>query len=344
MLRRFGCGGRIELTPDLLRVTLLIEYRLFRNSDPPQLAELWRSQASRRGLMQPMSAALLEQLVLSKPIFDREGMILATEGGKIVGFVHAGFGAAENQQALSTSTGVISMLMVRPTHDESNMGVELVRRSEEYLHNHGTNVLYAFGSPLVDPSYLGLYGGSELSGILDSDVQIREVFVSQGYREVSRSLVLHRDLARFRPLIDRRQMQIRRRTSLQVVEDAPCKNWWEACTFGGFPRTRFELQSRETGAALASVSFWNMEPLASTWGVHAAGLIDLEVAPAERRQGLATYLLGEAFRQLHTEGVGLVEVQIRNDAAPALGLFNALGFEEIDQAAVYRKDSSNPAT
>ncbi len=53
-------------------------FRPFRNSDPPLLADVWRSQPSQRGLMQPMSAALLEQLVLSKPVFEREGLIVAT--------------------------------------------------------------------------------------------------------------------------------------------------------------------------------------------------------------------------------------------------------------------------
>jgi ribosomal protein S18 acetylase RimI-like enzyme len=81
-----------------------------------------------------------------------------------------------------------------------------------------------------------------------------------------------------------------------------------------------------------------MQPLASTWGVHAAGLVDLEVIKSERRQGVAIYLLSEAFRHLAAQGVSLVEAQVRSQDDPARALFEKLGFVEIDQAAAYRKD------
>jgi hypothetical protein len=71
----------------------LITFRTFRNSDPPRLAELWRSQPPQRGLMQPMSAGLFERLVLSKPYFDRDGLILAVNDDRIVGFVCFGIPA-----------------------------------------------------------------------------------------------------------------------------------------------------------------------------------------------------------------------------------------------------------
>ena len=65
----------------------LIHYRAFRNTDAPQLAEVWRSQTAQRGLMQPMSAALFDQLVLAKPYFDREGLIVAVDDDRPVGYV-----------------------------------------------------------------------------------------------------------------------------------------------------------------------------------------------------------------------------------------------------------------
>ena len=72
--------------------------------------------------------------------------------------------------------------------------------------------------------------------------------------------------------------------------------------------------------------------------MHAVGLIDLEVCDAERRQGLATFLLSEAFRHFQTQGMTLVEAQTMQHNTAALGLYQKLGFEAIDHGAVFRKE------
>jgi hypothetical protein len=63
----------------------VIRYRPFRNTDPPHLAEVWRAQPPLRALMQPMSVAILDRLILSKPYFDRQGLIVAVEDEQPIG-------------------------------------------------------------------------------------------------------------------------------------------------------------------------------------------------------------------------------------------------------------------
>jgi ribosomal protein S18 acetylase RimI-like enzyme len=321
----------------------LIEYRPFRNNDAPLLAEIWRSQVSQRGLMQPMSVALLESLVLAKPTFDRLGLVLAVDDGKPLGFAHAGFGATADEAGISPEVGVISMLMLRMPDTDPAVAGELLRRSETYLRSRGAKAIMAGGSQHFNQFYLGLYGGSELSGILGSDAAGQAFFTAHGYREIERSRVLHRELGSFRPVVDRQQMQIRRRTSLQVSNDPPASSWWDACTFGAFERTLFKLQSRDGGELVARAMFWDMELLATTWGVHAVGLIELEVATAERHRGLATYLLGEGFRHLHNLGAAVVETHVPEEATVPRSLFAKLGFEEVDQSVIYRKELDSAA-
>ena len=91
--------GRLGMTTVARETCALIEYRAFRNTDPPQLAEIWRSNSTSRGLMQPMSTAVFERFVLSKPTFDRQGLVVAVDEDKIVGFAHAGFGPTEDRRA-----------------------------------------------------------------------------------------------------------------------------------------------------------------------------------------------------------------------------------------------------
>jgi len=315
----------------------LIEYRTFRNSDPPRLAEIWRSQPPERGLVQPVSADLLEQLVLAKPYFENAGLVVAVDNGVPIGFAHAGFGPTSDEQGLSTELGTTCMLMVRANYQRQGIGAELLARSEQYLQSRGSKVLYAGCIRPLNGFYLGLYGGSEMPGVLDSNPKAQQLFQSQGYQVIDRTAVTQRSLAGFRPVVDRRQMQIRRRTTLEMSEDPTPRSWWDACTYGGFERTRFRLVSRPGDELLAEATFWNIEPLASSWGVHAVGLTDLEVCESQRRQGVATFLLSEAFRHFQTQGMTMVEAQTMEHNTAALALYQKLGFETIDSGVVLRK-------
>lgn len=315
----------------------MTQYRVFRNTDPPGLAEVWRSQTSHGGLMQPMSMAVFERYVFSKPVFEREGLLVAVEGEKIVGFAHAGFGPSDDQGNISTKRGVTSIVMLRPEVDSSVAG-ELLARCEGYLRGRGAVELFGGGSYPMSPFYYGLYGGSEFSGVLASDMRGQRIFCENGYREAKRSVILRRELATFRPVVDRRQMQIRRQTSLETVVDPPTTTWWEAVIFEPFDRTRCSLVPRDGGAPAASVHFWNMETMVGALGVHAVGIVDTQVSGAQRRQGLARYLLGEALRQLHGQGVAVAEVHVADDNAAALTLFRGLGFNQVDSAVLYCKD------
>jgi ribosomal protein S18 acetylase RimI-like enzyme len=293
-----------------------------------------------RGLAQPMSATMLENLVFWKPYFDRDGLIVALDDDRAVGFVHAGFGPNEEKDSYSTELGVTCLLMTHPHPEREAIAAELLHRSEQYLRKRGGRVLYGGGIRPLDPYYLGLYGGSELPGILASDSVGQELFRGGGYREIDRCIVLQRQLAGFRPTVDRCQMQVRRRYNVEAVFDPPAANWWEACTVGQTERTRFELVPRKGGPVAGQATVWNMEPLSSCWGVHAMGVSELQVDESARRQGLATFLMGETLRQIHTHGVTLVEVQAMQHNTAAIGLYQKLGFQQIDQGVVFRKETA----
>jgi ribosomal protein S18 acetylase RimI-like enzyme len=317
----------------------LISYRPFRNNDTPQLVEIWRSQPVARGFAQPASVDLFEQIVLAKPYFENDGLILACDDRRALGFVHAGFGASEDAGTLNRRFGVTCLLLVRPENQQSDIGPGLLISSEAYLRSRGTEVLYAGGIRPLDPFYRGLYGGSEMPGVLTSDTFAHGVYRAAGYREVDRVIVLDRELAGFRVPMDRTQMQIRRTSVVQDNCDAPPRNWWEACALEHFQILSFELCERDNPRPVASARFWLLEPFAAGWGVQAAGLFDLQVAPERRRAGLASFLLGDAFRRLMAQGIGLVEVQTMAGNSAALGLYGKLGFREVEQGVAYRKEN-----
>lgn len=314
-------------------------FRPFRNSDPPRLAEIWRNQPAQRELLQPMTAGLWDQLVLSKQYFDPAGLIVALHDGVPVGFVHAGFGPSDDERSVSTYLGTTYLLMLRDPHREVALAHALLERAENYLRDRGSKVIYAGGIRPLNAFYLGLYGGSDLPGVLAGDVVFAEACRRNGYREVDRVAILQRDLASFRPPFSRTIRQLRRETTIREEPSPPAGSWWSACTTGHFDQARFTLEPAAGGTMLAEVRFWDIEPLSTGWGVPTSGMIDLQVSSERRRQGLATYLLSEAFPRLLSRGVVRVEAQTMHTNAPAIALYKRLGFEAVAEGIVFRKDS-----
>lgn len=311
-------------------------YRAFRNTDPPAVAAIWRSRTGHPGLAQPVSADLLEQFVLGKLYFDYEGLVLAFEGDRPVGFAHAGFGPAPQLDRIATEKGVTCVVMVRPECLQDEVASGLLEHCESYLQSKGATELYGGGTSPLNPFYTGLYGGSELPGVLDCDGTAQRLFSSHGYREIDHTFLLRLDLDRFHPPVDRRLVQFRRRLSVEEKVDPPSRSWWEACTVGDFDLTRFDVSQRGRGPVLASATFRGMEPT-STSG-RAVGLLDVQVDPSRRRQGLGTFLLGESFRQLTRQGIAIIEAQSAERNPAATGLFGKLGLEEVQRGTVFRKE------
>ncbi len=317
----------------------MIRLRPFLNTDPPAIAEVWRSQPPMRGMMQPMSLELLDRLVLSKTYFDRQGLIVAEDGDQVVGFAHAGPVSDCDCRNTDFSCGVTCMVLTTPQCDEA-VRASLLQACEEYLTARGATLLKGGPAFPADPFYLGLYGGANLCGILKSDAAATALFESAGYKPARTWSVMQRDLSGFRPVIDRKQMQIRRKFTIGANLDPCAAHWWDACTWGLMQQTEFTLAPRSGGEPAGVAMLWDMEPLASSWGVHAMGVSSIEVAANLRRQGAATFLLGEVLRQMQSHGVTLVETHVDVTNQPALGLFTKLGFAEVDQGVQYQKPAA----
>ena len=314
----------------------MIEYRCFRNDDPPRLADVWRAADLGPAAMQPMTSALLEACVFSKPYFDRAGLLVALDGERMIGFAHAGFGPNADASGLDTSIGT-TMLVVTVPHAAAAAAADgLLARCEDYLRARGVRAPRGGGSETLGGFYLGLYGGSGLPGILDSSAGMQEVFRRAGYAVAERIAVLRRPLAGFRPPVNRLQLAIRRATTLRVIDEPARRTWWEAATTTGIALRRYELRNA-TDELLGSGSFWDMQPIAAAWGVAAAGLMHVDIAGPRRRQGLASYLVAEALHDLAQEGVTLVETQVDEANAAAVSLFEKLGFTIAERGTVFAK-------
>jgi len=287
-----------------------------------------------------VSAPLLEYAVFSKMHFDRQGFIVATRDDIPVGFVHAGFGPNEDGTTLDRSMGTTHMLMLRGGIDDNPLVDELLAASENYLRSSGAKTIYAGGIKPLNSFYLGLYGGSEIPGVLQSNRLLREACLRSGYTECGQVSILQCDLVRFRPPMSRKARQIGRHVRVEETIDPIAKSWWEACVWGSQQRDRFRLIDRRDNREIAAASFWDVQPLSACWGICTAGLFDLHVDPEWRRQGAATHLLAESFRLLRRRGVATIEAQTMTTNEAAIAFYHNLGFVEVDHGHVFRKNAT----
>ena len=315
-----------------------IHFRHFKNSDPPALVAVWQSRRGQPGLNSTVNLEIFEQFVLAKTYFDPEGLILACDANRVLGFAHASFGANDAEDGISTDLGTTALLVVRPDCDEAQVAAGLLEHCEAYLRRRGAQVLYGGGIRPLNGFYLGLYGGSELPGVLESDSVAQQTFTAHGYREIDRTLLFRRNLSTFEAVVDRRQMQVRRQMVVEVVADPPPRTWWEACTLEQFDRVRFALIPRSGGSAVATATFRRMEIVATTMQPPSLGLIEVWVEESARRRGLAIFLLSEAFRQFIREGTREVEVQAMQHNLAAQALYRKMGFQQFEQGSVLRKE------
>jgi ribosomal protein S18 acetylase RimI-like enzyme len=320
----------------------VIRFRAFRNGDPPALAELWNRGIPEREVVRPLSPHEFDEKVLSRIIFEAEGLILAEDEGHLVGFVHAGFGPESPggpSHQLDRELGTVAMLVVDPDRDDPALELGLFAEAEKYLLSRGAKVLYAGGQFELSSFYWGVYGGSECSGILESHQAFDRAAKNAGYEPVALTLLLEADLAapEFR---DPKSTMIRRQNRVEIVEDATPANWWEASAIGHSQITRFRVLGKADDRELARASSWDMAAFGRLDGKARTGLIDIEVAEAERRKGYGRFLIGEILRHFRSQWGEVVSLQTRSTNQAALALYEGLGFDVVDRATLYRKPGS----
>ena len=163
------------------------------------------------------------------------------------------------------------------------------------------------------------------------------LFERSGYEKSGERLIFQLQLAGFRPPMDRYQMRIRRAFNVYAIDDPPSCNWWDACTFGLTDRTRYDLCPRDGSEPAGSLILWDMEPLASSWGVHAVGLSGMDLSAGQFESGEAAFLLGEALRRAQSQGVTLAEAHADASDQAAIDFFTKLGFVDVERGIRFSK-------
>jgi ribosomal protein S18 acetylase RimI-like enzyme len=229
------------------------------------------------------------------------------------------------------------VVAVRPAFRRRGIGSELLRCCESYLRARGAVKPFAGPQSPLGPFYLGLYGGSDLPGFLESDAAAAPFLGRNGYRPGRRVLVLQKKLAQPLKVLDTRFMGHRQRYELRDDARAHLGSWWRDCVFGLIEPLEFYLHDRPTGARVARALVWEMEGFGVLWNQPAVGLGDIEVHPEFRRQGLGKFFVSQILRRIQEQYYELAEAQAPEDDTPSVGLLRSLGFTQVDAGRLYER-------
>lgn len=301
------------------------------------MLRLWHTAGLGRGAATGLTADQFDDLTFAQPYFDPNGLILACDGSKVVGYVHAGFGTDATQSQTCREQGVICMVIVQPEYRRQGIGRKLVELAENYLREAGAKAIHAGAAPPCDPFYFGIYGGSRPAGFLESDPNAAPFFQRLGYQPAERHLVYQRQIAATSDPIGLRIMSIRKTTQLAAIEPSSPHPWWWQTRPGRLDTLQLGLIPKGGGEPFAQVTVVGLDLYIPRWQIRPIGLIDLIVSERYRRKGYGQALLVEVCRRLRDEMVGLVEAHARTDDAPSLAVLKSSGFKEVDAGVVYRK-------
>ncbi len=313
-----------------------IEYRHFRNADPPALVQVWNESMTTRGAAFLQGTSTLEYYLLAKGYFDPRALIIAEERGKMAGFALSGFGPDTSGNALNCEAGVICTVVVRPKFRRQGIGRELLHRSEAYLRERGAKKILFGAMRPMNPYLLGIYGGSELPGILRSDTSADPFLRANQYEPWDTCVVLEQNLEGAISVADARFASIRKRFEVRILPRPVSERWYDECVIAPLEVLQFQLQEITMKMVVAQASIWDMDLFGWRWHQPAAGIIDVEVHPNARRQGLGKYLMVQILRYLQDQFFALVEVQAMQDNLAAINLYKSLGFQIIDEGRVFR--------
>lgn len=321
----------------------MIRYRPFQNSDPPAIARLWQTQPPARGKLQGVSAAMLEELVFGKPYFDREGLLLAEDGGQVIGVCHAWTLGDDSQRnasgaKVSGKAGTTGLLLVGPHPNREQVAAELLRHAEAYLHRKQCEQLFGGNAAPFDHFYLGIYSGCNTAGILSSDCLAVRTFEQRGYAEESRLQLWGRALEGFRPPIDRVQRTLKNDYEVRLDLGLLPQGNWEQQAWAHAEWNLATLHNKRTEEAVASLIFWDLEPLAKDAMEPTFGLVLLQDSSLARSSGLTLFLLGETLQKMQRDhGLERGELIALDQDVSLQEIYRKLEFAAYDSGILFRK-------
>ena len=315
----------------------MYQLRTFRNTDLVEIVSVWNRLMTGPNIASPLTNSEFDLFVLSKPYFNLQNLIVATDSqtGLIVGFLHCGFGPEDPKsfcRELNHDLGSIAMLCAPP---DPQLLDQLIQAGIHRLQTLGCRVVYGGGRHPLNPFYWGLYGGSEFSGFLDSQPEIPEAFRRNGFKEAAASVLFEYDLAKTEPR-HLKNVILKRESRVFVFDDENLQENWTALAIEAFHPLVVQILDKSETELIGRAGLWPMSVFGRKEGQSRIGLIDVMVHDDYRRKGYGRLLIAESIKCAIQLSYDVLCVQTDAANLSAVGLYEQSGFARVDTAKLFR--------
>ena len=347
-----------------------IFYRTFKNMDGAGLCKLWNKSCYESIRGEKVDIDSFDTFVASKLYFDPSYLVVAVEkrdepdpnglsDGRIVGFVHGGFGPNQEMNGCDRSVGYIAMLIVEKREDQQQIYTRLLYEMEKIFFRMGIRTVYAGAVYPNAPFYMGRAFGCEQNGILENDPFLPQILLKNKYIAVDRHHILTFILRNTILLNFKQGILISQKVRMVSQDDRSLQNnqanrpansrtlapisrdWWEACAHSDNAAImdncdRFILVDRHTYEPIAWVgtSFIKREDQ-----IPFLDMYHLYVKPQYRHNGYARLLLTLVLNKFQKEyRTCQVELLVSETNTSAFRMFTGFHFEITSTGNVYRRE------
>lgn len=291
-------------------------FRIFQDDLCARAVEIWNRSATDWHGYNPLTPELFEAHIIRSGRFRAENFLFLERNGETVGWVHYDIVDVPPYPRC----GVICALMVVPELRCQGLGEKLLQEALFRLQRQGARQISGLGAWPYSPFYGGLIDGSERAGVPDNQRGMIWLLDKMGFSRMRTSHCMRADLAAFRDgLHEGEQAYYQSRAGKDTWLDYVFRRWelfdHALLSAGG------EVLSRAIHARMSGLCEQEGREIHAVFGVN---------TPTELRgKGHALRNLQVLFARLSASGAQEAELHVYADNAPALGLYEKLGFRRL---------------
>jgi len=280
------------------------------------MGDLFNAETAYEGHIAKLNPERFMELVESKSHFDPAGLLVAVEGGNVVGWTHACVAPGSEPYHDPAKPAAQIRMLIYPRH-RLKVGGALVAEATNWLKKSGQSRLFAIHAQHGYPFYRGLWMGGEPMAP-NSLPHLQLALEVGGYHNTQESIFMAAQMASA-------PAEARAAVAIELV-DEPAEMRHEAMreSWTGFApmRTRALLNGEEVGS-----TGWVVLPhLGETLGAPGMSIWSLGVREEHRRKGIAAALIARAMRLSYAQGARFASVGTQLWNAPAHATYAKFGF------------------
>lgn len=280
------------------------------------ITALYNAETAFEPHIAPLDPERFVGLVERKSSFDPAGLLVAVEGGEVVGWTHACVAAgSEGHHDPADKVPRIRMLIF--PRDRLKVGMALVAEATAWLRLHSEGEIEALHAQAGYPFYRGLWLGGEPMGPATMP-HVQMALEVGGFKSTQESIFMTAELAA-------PPREVAAGVDLELIA-SPTEMRHEAMRESWIGFAPMQLQALSGGESVGSIAWVILPHVADRLGAPCMNIWQLGVRESHRRQRIASALIARVLAESYALGARFASVGTQLWNAPAHATYARFGF------------------